>query len=73
MNALNDDMNHKLIRKTREVWQPRMGRSLDDDEAQRIASNFSGVFSILIEWERAEADARKRAAQRRRLKETRRT
>ena len=43
-----------IIERTREVWQPRLGRDLSRDEAQQIAADMSGFFSILAEWDRSE-------------------
>jgi len=46
--------NDNLIDRTRQVWQPRTGRDLTDEEARQIAENITGLFSILAEWSRAE-------------------
>jgi hypothetical protein len=54
VNAANDNLNDDLIERTREVWQPRVGRDLTRDEAKQIAANVTGFFSILAEWARAE-------------------
>lgn len=56
VDAPSNSLNHRLLQKTRGVWQPRIGRSLSSDEAQQIVSNIAGFFTILAEWERAEAD-----------------
>jgi hypothetical protein len=48
--ALNDD----LIRRTRQVWQPRLGRDLSSEDARQISANVCGFFSVLAEWSRAE-------------------
>ena len=47
--------NHKdnLIRRTRAVWQPRLGRDLSREDARQIAENMTGFFSVLAEWSRA--------------------
>jgi hypothetical protein len=44
----------ELIDRTREVWQPRLGRDLTPDEAKQIAANVTGFFAVLAEWSRAE-------------------
>jgi hypothetical protein len=49
-NATNDN----LIDRTRQVWQPRIGRNLTDEDTRQIAENVTGFFSILAEWARAE-------------------
>lgn len=51
---LKDDLKHDLIRRTREVWQPRLGRDLSREDARQIAENMTGFFSVLAEWSRAE-------------------
>jgi hypothetical protein len=45
--------NDNLIDRTRQVWQPRTGRDLTNEEARQIAENVTGLFSILAEWSRA--------------------
>ena len=49
-HAANDD----LFDRTREVWQPRIGRNLTDEDARQIAENVTGFFAIVAEWSRAE-------------------
>jgi hypothetical protein len=46
-----------LIRRTRQVWQPRLGRDLSREDARQIAENVTGFFSLLAEWSRAETPA----------------
>jgi hypothetical protein len=46
--------NHNLIDRTRQVWQPRLGRDLSREDARQIAENVTGFFAILAEWSRAE-------------------
>jgi hypothetical protein len=53
-HAANDNLKDKLIGRTREVWQPRLGRDLSPEDARQIAENFTGFFSLLVEWSRAE-------------------
>ena len=54
VKTANDNLNDDQIERTREVWQPRVGRDLSRDEAKQIAANVTGFFSILAEWSRAE-------------------
>lgn len=54
MKAAKDNLDDNRIERTREVWQPRIGRDLSRDEAKRIADNVAGFFSILAEWSRSE-------------------
>lgn len=54
VKAANDNFEDNRIERTREVWQPRIGRDLSRDEAKQIADNVAGFFSILAEWSRAE-------------------
>jgi hypothetical protein len=45
--------NDNLVDRTRQVWQPRTGRDLTNEEARQIANNLTGFFSVLAEWSRA--------------------
>ena len=54
VKAGNDNLNDDQIERTCEVWQPRVGRELNRDEAKQIAANVTGFFSILAEWSRFE-------------------
>lgn len=54
VKAVNDNFEDNRIERTCEVWQPRIGRDLSRDEANQIADNVAGFFSILAEWSRAE-------------------
>ena len=54
VKAANDNFHDDLIDRTREVWQPRLGRDLSHDEAKQIATNVTGFFSILAEWSRGD-------------------
>lgn len=53
-DAANDNQPEKLLARTREVWQPRLGRDLGDGDAQQIMHNVTGFFGVLAEWARAE-------------------
>jgi len=50
LHAANDNLTDR----TREVWNPRLGRELSCEDARQIAANVSGFFSVLSEWSRAE-------------------
>ena len=49
--------NDNLIDRTRNVWQPRTGRNLTNEDARQIAENVTGFFAILAEWSRVELPA----------------
>jgi hypothetical protein len=53
-HAVNDNLKDELIGRTRQVWQPRIGRDLSPEDARQIAANVAGFFSVLAEWSRAE-------------------
>jgi type I restriction enzyme R subunit len=44
-NAANDNM----IDRTRQVWQPRLGRDVSREDARQITQNVTGFFGILAE------------------------
>lgn len=46
--------NDNLIDRTRQVWQPRIGRDLSREDARQITENVTGFFALLVEWSRAE-------------------
>jgi hypothetical protein len=46
--------NDNLIERTCRLWQPRIGRDLNREDARQIAENVTGFFGILAEWSRAE-------------------
>jgi hypothetical protein len=50
----NDNLKAELIRRTRQVWQPRLCRDLSLEDTRQIAENVTGFFAILAEWSRAE-------------------
>jgi hypothetical protein len=56
-NDSNDNDTGNQIARTRQVWQPRIGCDLTDDDARQIAQNVTGLFTILAEWSRAEGRA----------------
>jgi hypothetical protein len=53
-HAANDNLKDELIRRTREVWQPRLGRDLSREDARQIAANVTGFFSVLAAWSLAD-------------------
>lgn len=53
MKAANDNQ----IERTREIWQPRLGHDIGPDEAEQIAANIVGFFSVMAEWALAEQSA----------------
>ena len=67
LDAANDNDAGKQIARTRQVWQPRIGRDLTDEDARQIMHNVTGFFGVLAEWSRAErlaaANDRRRARQ----------
>jgi len=54
LDAANENDAGKQIARTRQVWQPRLGRDLTDKEARQIRQNLTGFFGVLAEWSRAE-------------------
>jgi hypothetical protein len=52
---LSHALNCYLIKRTREIWQPRIGRNLTNEDARQISENLTGFFSILAEWSRMPA------------------
>ena len=54
LDAANDNDAGKLIARTRQIWHPRFGRDLTDDDAHQILHNVTGFFGLLAEWSRAE-------------------
>jgi hypothetical protein len=54
LDAANDNDAGKQIARGRQVWQPRIGRDLTDEDARQIIHNVTGFFGVLAEWSRAE-------------------
>ena len=52
LESANSNLKDHLIHRTREVWQPRLGRDVGHEDARQIAANFVGFFSVLAEWSR---------------------
>jgi hypothetical protein len=46
--------NDTLIDRTRQVWQSRLGRNLNREDARQIVANMTGFLSVLAEWSHAE-------------------
>ncbi|MCA3624602.1 MAG: hypothetical protein IOC52_10550 [Methylobacterium sp.] len=57
LDAANDNDLKRRIARTREIWQPRMGRNLNDEDARQILHSVTGFFGVLAEWRRAESHA----------------
>ena len=47
-------LSGKFLDQTIHLWQPRLGRSLSQDDARHIAGNVVGFFQLLDEWDKAE-------------------
>ncbi len=54
LDAANDNDAGKQIARTRQIWQPRFGRDLTDEDARQIAQNVTGFFGVLADWSHAE-------------------
>jgi hypothetical protein len=49
-----DAANDNVALRTRQVWEPRLGRELGSDEARQITANVTGFFELLAKWAQAE-------------------
>lgn len=54
LDAANDNDAGKQIARIRQIWQPRIGRDLTDDDARQIAENVTGFFAVLAAWSHTE-------------------
>jgi hypothetical protein len=54
LDAAEDNETGRHIARSRQVWQPRIGRDLTDEDARQIMHNVTGFFGVLAEWSRAE-------------------
>jgi hypothetical protein len=54
LDAANDNDTSKRIARSRQVWKPRIGRDLTDEDVRQIIHNVTGFFGVLAEWSRAE-------------------
>jgi hypothetical protein len=54
LDAANDNDAGKQTAHSRQVWQPRIGRDLTDEDARQIIHNVTSFFGVLAEWSRAE-------------------
>jgi hypothetical protein len=54
LDAANDHDTGKQIVRTRQIWQPRFGHDLTDEDAGQITHNVTGFFGVLAEWKRTE-------------------
>jgi hypothetical protein len=57
LDAANDNDAGRQIARARQIWQPRIGRDLTDEDARQIAENVTGFFAVLAEWSDAERRA----------------
>jgi hypothetical protein len=57
LDAANDNDACKQIARTRQIWQPRIGRDVTDEDARQLAENVTGFFTVLAEWSHAERRA----------------
>ena len=48
--AANDNVDLR----TRQVWEPRLGRELGSDEARQITADMTGFFGLLARWSQAD-------------------
>jgi hypothetical protein len=53
-HAAYDNQIGRQIARTRQSWQPRLGRDLTDEDARQITHNVTGFFGVLAEWSWAE-------------------
>ena len=54
LDAAKDNDAGEQIARTRQIWQPRVGRDLTNEDARQIMHNVTGFFGVLAEWSRAE-------------------
>jgi hypothetical protein len=54
LDAANDNEMGRQIARTRDIWQPRMGYPVNDEDARQILHSVTGFFGVLAEWRRAE-------------------
>jgi len=57
LHAANDNNAGRQIARTRQIWQPRIGRDLTDEDARQIVENMTGFFTVLAEWSHTERRA----------------
>ena len=50
------EAKNNLIKHAAELWQPRAGGTLSDEDAQKMAENIAGFFTVLSEWEASERE-----------------
>jgi hypothetical protein len=54
LSAAHHNLKDDLIRYTRQVWQPRLGRDLNHEDLRQITENLTGFFTVLAKWSQAE-------------------
>jgi len=52
--------SQEFLEKTIRVWQPHSAALLSLENAREITENMTGLFSLLLEWERKYAKKEKR-------------
>jgi hypothetical protein len=52
--AANDNLRDDLIKRTQQIWQPRLGRHLSCEDARQMIDNVSGFFAVVADWSRSE-------------------
>ena len=57
LDAANDNDAGKQIARTRQIWQHRIVRELNDEDARQIMRNVTGFFGVLAEWSSVERRA----------------
>lgn len=50
-----DAANDNIALRTRQVWEPRLGRELGSDEARQITADVTGFFGLLAKWAQTES------------------
>lgn len=58
-NAVPDGAACDFIDETVAFWQKRTKRKLTREDGREIIENMTGFFRVLLEWDRAEREARK--------------
>ncbi|HXM51601.1 MAG TPA: hypothetical protein VN956_27420 [Pyrinomonadaceae bacterium] len=50
------EAKNNLIQHAAELWQPRAGDTLSDEDARKMADNIAGFFTVLSQWEAGEKE-----------------
>ena len=54
LDIASDHDAGKQIARTQQIWQPRLGRDLTNEDASQIIHSVTGFFGVLAEWTRTE-------------------